>query len=63
MTLMPQRTYLGYEFHDHIARQARDATVADDHCTSPVLHHPTMINHYGPDVSLLVVHQLERVVP
>ncbi|MFM9615496.1 hypothetical protein [Streptomyces niveiscabiei] len=55
---MPQRAYLGYEFSDHIARQASDATVTDDHCTSPVPHHPTMINHYRLDVSPLVVHEL-----
>ncbi|WAU78583.1 hypothetical protein O1Q96_00085 (plasmid) [Streptomyces sp. Qhu-G9] len=61
VTLMPQRTYLGYEFSDHIACQTRDPTVADDHCASPVLHHPTMINHRGPDVSPLVVHELVRV--
>jgi hypothetical protein len=62
VTLMPQRSYLGYEFSDHIARQARDATVPDDHCTSPVPHHPTMINHHGLDVSPLVVHELVKGV-
>ncbi|MFE9674677.1 hypothetical protein ACFYO5_11255 [Streptomyces sp. NPDC006259] len=58
--LMPQRTSLSYKFSDHIARQARDATVADDHCTSPLPHHPTKIHHCRLDVSPFVVHEFVR---
>ncbi|MFD3730420.1 hypothetical protein [Streptomyces sp. NPDC058632] len=58
VALMPQRTYLSHEFSDHIARQASSPTVADDHCTSPVPHHPTMINHHRLDASPLVAHEL-----
>jgi hypothetical protein len=44
VALMPQRADFGDKFSDHIGRQARDPPVADDHCTSRIPHHPTMIN-------------------
>jgi hypothetical protein len=42
--LVPQRTYLGYEFSDHTSRQAGDPAVSDDRLTCPVSRHPIMIN-------------------
>ncbi|WP_206190735.1 hypothetical protein, partial [Streptomyces phaeochromogenes] len=58
--LMPQRAYLSDKFSNHSGRQARDPSIADDHCTSRVPHHSTMINHQGPGVSPLTVHELVR---
>ncbi|MFJ2061405.1 hypothetical protein ACIOMM_36745, partial [Streptomyces sp. NPDC087908] len=63
VTLMPQRPHLGHEFSDHIGRQARNPTIADDYCTSRVPHHPTMINHPELDVSPPTVHELVRPTP
>ncbi|MFE3337861.1 hypothetical protein ACFXKE_40470, partial [Streptomyces sp. NPDC059202] len=58
MTLMPQRIHLGDELSNHLGRHARDPTVADDHCTRRVPHHPTMIDHPRLDVSPPTVHEL-----
>lgn len=39
---------------DHIGRQARDTPVTDDHRTSRVPHHLTMVNGQGLDVALVL---------
>lgn len=63
VALMPQPAYFGDEFSDHIGRQARDPPVADDHCTSRVLHHTPMINDQGLDASPPTMHELVSDVP
>ncbi|MBB4795278.1 hypothetical protein BJY54_005890 [Streptomyces nodosus] len=57
---MPQRTYLSHQFSDHLGRQARDPSVADDRCTSRVPHHATMIDDQKLDASPPTVHELVR---
>ncbi|MBO3682526.1 hypothetical protein, partial [Streptomyces sp. NEAU-YJ-81] len=42
------------------SRQARDPSVADDHCTSRIPHHTTMINDHDLDVSPPTMHELVR---
>ncbi|WP_235787110.1 hypothetical protein [Streptomyces mutabilis] len=56
--LMPQRTQLCHQFSNHVGRQARDPSVADDRCTRRVPHHTTMIDDQKLDVSPLTVHEL-----
>ncbi|WP_260470748.1 hypothetical protein [Streptomyces sp. RP5T] len=63
LALVPQRANLSDEFSDHIGRQARDPPFADDHCTSRVPHHMTMINDQELDVSRPTMHELVKVVP
>ncbi|WP_328688025.1 hypothetical protein OHA74_53605 [Streptomyces phaeochromogenes] len=63
MALMPQRADPSDEFSDHIGRQARDPTIADDHYTSCVPHHTTMINDQELDVSPPTMHELVSPPP
>ncbi len=56
--LMPQRSYVGYEFGNHIGRQPRDPPVADDHCPHRVPHHATMINDEELDAAPPTMHEL-----
>jgi hypothetical protein len=58
--LMPQRSHLSYKFSDHIRRQARDPSIADDHCTRRVPHHTTMIDDGELDTSPPTMHELVR---
>ena len=37
VTLVPQRADLSDEFSDHVARQSRDPTIADEHCKGRVV--------------------------
>ncbi|MFJ2565483.1 MULTISPECIES: hypothetical protein [unclassified Streptomyces] len=60
---VPQQSYLGEEFSDHIGRQARDPPVADDCCTRRVPHHTTMIDDQELDASPPTVHEFVEVVP
>jgi hypothetical protein len=60
VTLVPQRADLSDEFSDHVARQSRDPTIADEHCTSRVPHHMTVINDQELDASPPTVHELAR---
>ncbi|MET7906479.1 hypothetical protein ABZS86_35530 [Streptomyces sp. NPDC005355] len=57
MALVPQRADLGDEFSDHTGRQAGDPPVADDHCTSHIPHHTTVINDHNLDVSPPTMHE------
>jgi hypothetical protein len=50
------------EFTDHVGRQARDPTVADEHCASCIPHHMTMINDQELDVSPPTMHELDSLV-
>ncbi|WP_333736257.1 hypothetical protein [Streptomyces sp. IBSBF 2806] len=43
VALVPQRADVGHEFSNHVGRPARDLPVADDHCSSRVPHHTSMI--------------------
>ncbi|MFE3168955.1 hypothetical protein [Streptomyces sp. NPDC059224] len=49
--VVPQRTYLGYEFSDHCGRQARDPPVADDCFTRrvPEIEDAKAVVHAGVD--------------
>ncbi|MET7898791.1 hypothetical protein [Streptomyces mirabilis] len=58
VALVPQRADLSDEFSLHIGRQARDPPVADNHCTSRVPDHMTMINNQELDVSPPTMHEL-----
>lgn len=58
---VPQGAQLCDEFSDHVGRQARDPTVADDRGTRRVPHHTTMIDDQKLDASPLTVHK--RLTP